>query len=33
MSRMKAVARGLVWLPALDGMVDMVKNFPECQKA
>ena len=33
-SRMKAVARGLVWWPGLDGMVEeVVKNCSECQQA
>ena len=33
-SRMKAVARGLVWWPGLNGMVEeVVKNCPECQQA
>ena len=33
-SRMKALARSVVWWPGLDGMVeDMVKNCSECQQA
>lgn len=33
MSRMKALARGLVWWPGLDGMVeDIVKSCTECQQ-
>ena len=33
-SRVKMLARGVVWWPGLDGMVeDVVKNYLECKQA